>query len=258
MVYTPRFKKQLTGTKCAGANCNMASAAMLADRMTLGVINVTPDYMRLLSETSYRCTDGISGNDGTSQADALRALGKLGLFPKAYSNYDVVKLRESFARGMILSINYSAVPYALKGDKNFNGRHAIYMNKYNDTKRLVQRGDPLCDHRRSEIPKDFSWVDAAVYEKAAEAYYDGAGNIYCIVNVTKYATPKTDWCNVRPSPSRSGSPIYKLTKASGVKLEAGQKVVTGESIGGNNKWWKVWVNTLNRAGYIHDSVVSIC
>jgi hypothetical protein len=131
--YRPRFKKQLTGTALAGSNCNMACAAMLADRMTLGQVNVSPDRMRHWSGD----TSGM-----TKPGAAITALAHYNLHVNAYDvsdhfGIDDIRAALKIFRAVSLSGDYGVVPEYLEGDKSFTGNHQIFINEWRPTEPTI-------------------------------------------------------------------------------------------------------------------------
>ena len=114
----PGSKKQLTGSALGPFNCNMASAAMMADRDTLGAIDVTPDAMR-------KASGDTSG--GTSQGGANTALAKYGINVHSYDGHDGYTMAKFVADlkagcGIMAAGDYDQLPYALLGLQGLQGR----------------------------------------------------------------------------------------------------------------------------------------
>lgn len=233
----------------------MAAAAVQADRMTLGVVQVSHTRMRILSGTSGDCVDANPDNDGTDFPDALRALAALGLYPRPEAGtVDVLELRRWALRGVQVSIVYGVVPVALRGDPNFTGRHRVFLNAWRRQDGAYLVYDSLADARRAGIPQAPQWWPGHVVEDAAEAYQAGTGNSWAIVPQRRRARARGDYANVRETPDRTKVPMYRIVPP--VKLEAGAKSVDGEAVAGSTRWWPVHVPGAG-VGYVHDSVVLI-
>jgi len=281
MGYEPLFRKQLTGTPCGHANCNMAAAAHLADRATLGLIRKTPDQMRTLSGTAANCLDANQLNDGTSQADALRALAKCGLVPTQYDRtdgFDASEFRAAIqsGRGAIVAGDYDRVPVGLRGDREFLNFHGIFANEWRASVVIPPRyefkgytgpayrtWDSLNDGRidnpsRKVAPKGPIWWPAPVMHAFAEAMATGSGNFLAIVADLGSATVRvsTGKANVRDVAALTGAII--ATRFSGAKLEASPLPDIGGAAGsGDTRWFRVWLPELARVGFMHASVITV-
>lgn len=276
MVYEPLFRRQLTGTACGHANCNMAAAAHLADRATFGLVQRTADQMRTLSGTAAECTDADPRNDGTSQGDALVALAKLGLAPTAYDRSDGLapsELRAYVVEGLgaIVMGDYDRVPLGLRGDREFLGFHSVWANEWTASVMVAPRlefagytgpayrvWDSLNDGRADRpsgkiAPKGPIWWPEPVMAAYAEAMAAGAGNLLVIVPDRVRATVRVNVANVRTGPGLS-FPVF-TRRSRGTVLPASALPDIGAAVGGERRWWRVWAG--ERVGYMHASVVTI-
>lgn len=247
--YRPRPKKQLTGSALGSKNCNMSAAAVLADRDTLGVVDVTADAMRKASGD----TVGGTGQDG-----AVTALSKYGITVDAFDYLDgkgwvdVVAFLKS-GREISASGVYGEVPLALRGDKDFTGTHQVYFNEIRASDGALLAFDGLDDGRRPGIPKAPIWWPAAVARDFMAAL-PGAGFTF-LVGRKRRATAKVAVANVRASASTSSATIAQLTR--GQSLARGSKAVIGGAVGTNRVWYPVWVPGKAIVGYMHSSVVTL-
>jgi hypothetical protein len=152
----------------------MASGAMGLDRQTLGRKQTTAGRLRDLQYDQ-------SGGSDLYDLNVALARG----FSEAFTVWwmrswnDFIRDIRS-GRGAVLSIQYWPVPYNLRGQKNFTGGHAIFVNegRYydslgNPTELLVF--DPLCDARYYNIPQGPNWWPTSMVKKAAGALVLGSG-----------------------------------------------------------------------------------
>lgn len=245
--YVPKHKRQLTGSELGPYNCNMAAAAMLADAMTLGLVDVTADAMRSASGDSA---------GGTDIRDAATALARYNLYPTLYDSTDALGwtgLRSAIAhdRPAVVHGDYDAIPAILKGDKAFYGLHSVYWNAI--VAGGVMVGDPLNDGRRGDIPKGYVvWPESVANGYAAA--FPGGPYTALIATLTRIRV-RVDVANVRSGPARSAAIITH--KRRGALLRAGIRAELGERIGGDARWYRVWLADRNRLGYMHASVVTV-
>lgn len=249
--YRPRPKKQLTGSILGPKNCNMSAAAVLADRDTLGEVNVTSDAMR-------KASGDTSG--GTDQNGAHTALAKYGVVVDLYDAWDgrtfdniVTALR--YGQGVSASGVYGVLPYALKGDKDFDGTHQVFFNETRTSDGAILVYDGLDDGRRAGIPKAPIWWPRSEARQFCEAY-PGSGLTYMATR-RRRVTPKVDVANIRSGPGSQYEGIGTLKR--GAYLARGSHAVIGTAPHNstNRVWYKVWVPSLSRTGYMHSSVVSL-
>jgi len=256
-VYRPRFRKQLTGSPLGNSNCGPASAATLADRWSLGAINKTPDQMRVL-------TGDVQG--GTTIRQLATALAKVGV-PLTIFDYDDGMDKDRFRSlvrsgvGAIANIDYSPLPECLEADKSFEDLHSVYVNEWAANVNLCTGGsgpgfltwDPLADGRRAGIPKGPNWWPESVLFAALEQF---PGRGWTIGTWTKRTLRKrasvSSWVWIRPKATRASTPIGRLTTQ---VLQHGGTVI-GESVGGDKRWYRVWVPGKGVVGYCHASVVA--
>jgi hypothetical protein len=283
VAYQPTFDPQLTHTACGRNNCNMCAIGRLAAKMTLGLIDLTGDEMRELSGTKGKCTDGDPTNDGTSRADALRALGKLHLYPTAFDRSDhwtAAAMMSNAYRGIVVGGAYDKVPLGLKGDREYNGIHGIYLGTSLPKATLPPRQefpgwtgpsywvlDSLNDGRLDSpsgkrAPTGPIWWPAPVLEAFAEAEDRNAttpktGNYSVIIAPRTSATVRPDvpTANIRAASNR-GSAVIETAPA-GAVLAASVLPDTGELIGIDDRWWRVWAPVAGKVGFMHASVVTV-
>lgn len=258
--YRPGFEKQLTGTPCGPANCNMAAAAVFADRQTLGLVQKTPDQMRTLSGTAGECTDNIPGNDGTNMANAATALSRVGITLVIRDDIDMpdVWAALDIRKGAIAHGDYDRVPIGLRGDREFLGFHSVYLNEHDRANRRILVYDGLDDGRadrptgRRAPVGPIWWPDSVV--AAYMAAFPG-GPLTAGFTTLQYVAPSVPVANVRSGPSRARAVISRAVRRERDRHEYGG-IVTGERIAGDARWFRVWVSELNppRIGYMHASV----
>lgn len=247
-LYRPRPKKQLTGSALGGKNCNMSAAAVLADRDTLGIVNVTADAMRKASGDTV---------GGTDQGGAVTALAKYGISVNVFDGNDgrtwadVITFLKS-GRAVSASGVYSEVPLALRGDKDFTGTHQVYFNEVDSSGRVLCY-DGLDDGRYSGIPKAPIWWPGAVARDFMAAF-PGSGLTFLAAK-RRRAVVKVDVANIRSGPSVD-SPVIATAKV-GQSFYRGSKAVVGGAVGNNRVWHPVWVPALAKVGYMHSSIVTL-
>lgn len=178
MVYRPRFVKQFDGHRLQGTNCTMASGAMALDRQTLGKKRTTAGYLRNMQY------DQEGGSDLNDLNIALARGFSESLTVWWFRPWQDLLDDLRSGRGAVLSVQYWPVEYRFRGQKNFTGGHAIYVNEargwqyaggvWTPTELLV--GDPLCDARYYNIPQGPNWWPHAMVKKAAGALALGNGN----------------------------------------------------------------------------------
>lgn len=176
MAYRPAFRKQLDGSECQGDNCGPASSAMASARAREGVDPANkwpwPPSPRVIRDRiqavlgSNRC----GGTTFSQNEGAVSTLYAVDLQPRYNVPWATFRSLITSGRGAVVAIQYSALSYARKGDKNFTGGHSVYVNerRTSDGKYLVY--DPLADGRRSGIPKGPQWWSATELQKAMYAY----------------------------------------------------------------------------------------
>lgn len=253
--YLAPFKKQLRGTPCSGYNCNMGAAAMMAGQYSLGLIDKTADDLRALVGDGERCTDPNHKDDGTSMQNAAVALAKLGVHITVYDYSDNVAFStvEAFlraGRSIVAHGDYDSVPTKLKGDKKFlQGRHSEFWPGLANADN-VRVGDPLNDGRRFGIPKGYVEYPLAVAKRYLEEF-PGKGYTIGVMDV-RLLTSRVPSANIRRGTS-VGTPIV-ATLTPNQKLRWGG-VVLGTAVGGDRRWYRVWVPAVSSIGYIHASVM---
>lgn len=250
-LYDPRFKKQLTGTKLARFNCNMAASAVAADRYSLGAINVSADTMRARSGD----TEG-----GTTIEAAATALSSFGITLNVYDATDGATLGNMWdfidrGHGVIVHGDYDRIPVSLRGDKEFEGLHSVYVQEHDENDKRIKVWDSVDDGRIDQpsgtrAPKGPLWWPTSVLDAYAAAFPTRAivfGDLPRRMLVARVAV-----ANVRSGPGRSYPVIDQLRD--GQRLERGH-VKVGERIGGDARWFRVWSTRKGVVGYMHASVV---
>lgn len=261
-VYRPPFIKQLDGSRYAGLNCTMASAAMAAVRHTRGANPAgtapwypTPSYLR-------GRTGDSSGGTTLAQADSvLIRLYNINLDIEYNLGWEDFLQRVLHGEGAILQGGYSAIRGTkYSGSETFGGNHAVYINeaKWNET---FNRWDflwydPLCDGRRAGIPKGPQWVPGWLVKKFASALMVtansriGANQTYCAFTRdtedviekfggVKLASPvvfeATKDNNARRAPRLNSDTARRYTI--GELFKAFQKSSIGNLVGGSRIWY---------------------
>lgn len=246
--YRPEFEKQATGSALQWSNCAAASAAMVADAQTLGLKDPTPDEVRAK-------TGDFSG--GLYMGTVGMALGKLGIEVGTFDSDDrlewdrVVKLAKA-GRMMVLAGDYDRVPRDLKGDKDYMGNHSVAVWRMFAEYSVI--GDPLNDGRRPGIPKGYiRWPNDVVRAFARKFDNQTTGGIHACVMRVEEVTPRQQvaMADIRATPERDGEKVGQLPWKA--RLRTGGRV-EGDMIRGSDLWFRVWVPTAGRLGYIHDSV----
>lgn len=262
--YLANFEKQLTGSACGPYNCNMAAAAMAVQQVTMGATDTTPDALRKLSGTAGECTDRIKGNEGTTIQNAATAMAKVGVHLSVFDSGDnqgfddVVEYLKK-GRFAIAHGDYDQIPVQLRGDKDFAGFHSVFFHEYRGAVNLfngtrgpaVRVGDGLNDGRRSGIPSGYVWWPAAVARNYM-AKFPGGGFTFGLIDLRTLRS-RVATANVRDRATRQSSVIATL-KSGAPSLVWGAAML-GETIGGDRRWFRVWVPQLARHGYMHASVV---
>jgi hypothetical protein len=250
--YRAGFEKQLTGSTLGGKNCAAASGAMLADQATMGLKNPTPDAFRKASG------DFVGGLYIGQVASTLqRAYGVHTTVYDASDGYTWPEMLADLKRGrfMVVSGDYDQVPYALKGDKSFSDFHAVFYHAVEGAYVVV--GDPLNDGRRPGIPKGYVKWPLSLAERYVErfdAQVAGSSLHAAVMDLKRLkARPVQPPTNIRALPNRSAAVIGKF---GGSTLVTWGGTVVGESIGGNNVWYRVWWPAAARIGYCHSSVAT--
>ena len=262
-VYFPRHKRQLTGTACGKANCNMAAAAMYADRWSLGLIDRTSDELRTLSGTSSRCLNAIKSDDGTTLGEAATALGRIGV-PLATSRgwYDPVKWLSLIRGGGygIVHGDYEFVPNWLSGDNEFDGIHSIACLAHHTDVTFIDGskgpgyliGDGLDDGRADypsgeRAPHGLVWWPEGIFNRYAGAY----GWRIAAPPGLRFLRARDDYAYVRSTPSRVNAPLGRLT----TQTLAHAGTVIGSAVAEDRRWYRVWWAAMGVIAYCHASVV---
>ena len=244
-LYSPHAKPQLTGTPLGHVNCNMAAAAVTADRATLGAVNVSADAMRTASG------DKLGGTTLQGAATALAAYGvHLNIHPpQDRETLDDLWDHITNGNGVILDGDYDVVPNNLSGQPAFDGTHAVYL-QYAGMHTMVW--DSLADGRRPGIPQSPIVWPRHIIDRFANKY-PGLGISYGVIT-RHFLRADARTTNIRAKATRN-SPIIG-TFMRGAELERG-RVKLGESIGGDRRWYRVWSPDANAVGFVHASVSSL-
>jgi hypothetical protein len=177
MVFRPPFIKQLDGSRYAGLNCTMASAAMAAIRHKVGS-NPPGTALWYPKPWSLRALTGdTSGGTTLGQADTvLNRYYGIDLIVIGNDTWDHFREKLRAGCGAILQISYSQI-YNTKwsGSPTFKGNHAVYVNEVRRNYKLDRWEylvyDPLCDGRRSGVDQAPSWIPESVLKRAAGYLY---------------------------------------------------------------------------------------
>jgi hypothetical protein len=100
------------------------------------------------------------------------------------------------------------------GDKDFGGSHAVSVFGYKSKAETdagvpkVKVFDPLCDGRRSDIPKGPVWWQMSTLRDAADAYAGGGSG-----NATWCATPRSKLTAPTPPPDPAPEPCAEAMAA---------------------------------------------
>lgn len=257
--YRPPFDKQLTGSLCGKANCNMCAAGRFANRQTLGALNYTGDEMRTLSGTAWKCADADPKNDGTNLKDAAVALSKLATpivirdditWSEVITGLDKV--------GFICHGDYDRVPIGLRGDREFLGLHSVFFNERDAVGgKGILVYDSL-DDARADLPTGHPAPQGPIWwpESVAKAYAEAfpGPNITGAFGRLRRVRPVVPVANIRSGPTRK-RPVIARAISSHHDVNEWGVLVHGERIGRNDVWYRVWVPELRRIGFMHDSVV---
>jgi len=250
--YRAGFEKQLTGSALGSVNCNSASGAMLADQATLGLKNPTPDAFRKATG------DHVGGMPIALIGSTLEHTYGVGVTVyDASDGYTFDKLVADLKRGKFAVVNgdYDQVPHYLAGSRTFDGLHSEFWHRWTPTGIVV--GDPLCDGRRTGIPKGYVKYPLSVARNYVEKYnreIPGNSIHACVMDLKRVkARPVSPNTVVRSQPTRASASIGSF---GGTTTLAWGGVVIGESIGGNRTWYRVWFPAASRIGYCHSSVVT--
>lgn len=260
--YRPPFIKQLDGSKYAGLNCTMASSAMAAIRHQKGV---NPPGTALWWPRPYDLrakTGDTSGGTTLAQADSvLLRYYDINLDVEYNLDWGTFRERVMKGAGAIIQGGYSTI-YQTKysGSSTFSGNHAVYVNevRWNE---VADRWeylwyDPLCDGRRTGIPKGPQWLPEALVKKFCEALMltgtlrIAAGKVWCAFTRDTEAVilnwggalygPKTFYARygnirIRRTPRLDGLVVQTLDK--GDAFRAFQRKTDGPSVDGSTVWY---------------------
>jgi hypothetical protein len=253
--YRAGFEEQLTGSALGPVNCNSASGAMLADEATLGLQNPTPDQFR-------RNTGDTSGGMPIATiGETLEHHYGVGVTVyDASDGYTFDKLVLALKRGQHAIVNgdYAVVPHSLAGSKTFDGYHSEYWHSW--TAKGIVVADPLCDGRPlpggGRAPKGYVLYPLAIARKFVEQFdHEVVGrSIHCAIMDLKRLKPRSGGTtNIRVLATRK-SAILGTFRGTQTLVWGG--TVKGESIGGNNVWYRVWFPAKAKLAYVHSSVVT--
>jgi hypothetical protein len=248
--YRAAFEKQLTGSALGSVNCNSASGAMLADQATLGLKDPTPDQFRAASG------DTTGGMPIATIGETLE--NHYGVGVTVYDGNDGFTFDQlvlALKRGQFAVVNgdYDVIPHNLAGSKTFDEYHSEFWQAWSPTGIIA--GDPLCDGRRAGIPNGYVKYPLDVARKFVEQFdHEVVGkSIHCAVMDLKRLKARSGVTNVRADHSTTSAVIGTIR---GTTTLAWGGTVVGQSIGGNNVWYRVWYPTTSRIGYCHSSVIT--
>lgn len=224
----------------------MAAAAVWLDDQTLGRSKVSAAQMRVASLD----TDG-----GTNMAGAATAIHRI----SGYSldifygmRWDAFLARLLHTRGAIVHGEYRQIPINARGDREFVGRHSVYVKPRDAT--AVWVADSLNDGRidmpsGKRAPNGWIAWHHDVLRRYAETFPNGM-----VVGFLRrtYLRPAYARVNVRTGPGR----VFAIRRTIGptVILRHGGAVI-GENVGGDRRWYKVWDR--NAPGWMHASVIHL-
>jgi len=244
--YLPRFEKQLTGSPLASTNCGAASGAMLVDQATLGLKDPSPEMFR-------RQTGDMEG--GLLIGGITTAMEYFGVPVTSYDwedQLDWPALLSMLKAGRFAAVSgdYDALPLKYRGDKDFEGRHSVMYQAV--TAKGVRVGDPLNDGRYAGIPKGWQiWPTEVARDYVLRFTQPLTGGIYAVVMQKRQVEVRTI-ANVRIHPARDAFILTTLRE--GKRLTYGG-TEQGQAVAGNRTWFKVWVPSAEKVGYVHSSVV---
>lgn len=256
--YRPRQRYQLTGSSLQSSNCGPASAADLADRYSLGAIDLTPDEMRKLTG------DRVGGTTIRQLAEALEKVHVPLVVFDYRDGMDADRFRALVKSGVgaIANMDYSKVPEKLEADKDFEELHSMYADRWRADAPLFDgtRGpgylvfDPLADGRRPGIPLGPDWwPERALHRCLAD--FPGPG--WTVGTWQKRTLRKRRWLDaellVRARATRESEVVGRL----GSQTVQHGGVELGEPIADDPRWWRIWLARANRVGYVHDSDVLV-
>lgn len=244
--YLPHFEKQLTGSYLASTNCGAASGAMLVDQATLGLKDPSPEMFR-------RQTGDMEG--GLLIGGIQTAMEHFGVPVTAYDYTDDLEWPTLLSmlragRFAVVSGDYGALPVKYRGDKDFVGNHSVVYQAV--TASGIRVGDPLNDGRRPGIPKGWQvWPIDVARDYVMRFSQPYAGGIYAVVMQKRQVEVRVV-ANVRLHPARNA--FILATFNEGKRLTYGGTEM-GEPFLGNRTWFRVWVPSAEKVGYVHASTV---
>lgn len=263
--YRPGLREQLQEEDdngkpcvCRRSNCNMCAAATYLDRVTLGGRMETGCEMRHFSGTFRECTDNNPSNDGTTMEDAAEALSHFGRDLEVVKDgrmSDVFGILER--SGVILHGDYGTLPPHLSGDREFDGLHSVFVNEHDRERERSLVYDSLDDGRADlptgrKAPQGPVWWPDDVLIHYARAFPQSI--VYGYEPHPTRIRVNVDRANVRERPHRNADVIVRLDRDD--TRDRGS-IKTGERIGGDARWWRVWLPGHEKVGYIHASVVRL-
>lgn len=271
-VYRPPFIKQLDGSAYAGFNCTCASTAMAIVRHRRGSNPPgtapwypTPRYIR-------SATGDYSGGTNLDQNRRV-AYNKYGvaLTIKYKHPWSYFRSYIKSGRGAVLQGGYDVIRATkYSGSSTFYGNHAVYVNqvRYNTTYKRYEYlvGDPLCDGRRTGIPKGYQWMPESLLKSFAGrllvgSYRLGIGYVYAMyTKVTESTTTTTTTsttitlrygAHVSPPRKLYAHSVTGLSTRYSPSMNARKgmyyspnkfimyrrQTTTGESVSGSNVWY---------------------
>ncbi len=172
---------QFDGGPFQGANCTLASGAMLA-RLGYGIVT-TGSILRTLQDDQ----DGGTGINDLATA-LWRGYGVT--FPHGLIKTDTLKRLLAAGYGAVIQGDYSKVPVALRLQKDFTGGHAVYLDGYypGNAKRGIPEAyyviDPI---GRPTFGYQGDWWPASVVDDFALAW--GGGRVVAMWGYPPGGTP---------------------------------------------------------------------
>jgi hypothetical protein len=203
-----------------------------------------------------------SGGTNLSQNAAIFNLKYGIIFSVKYKEpWTTFRTKIKAGRGAVLQGGYDVVRLTrYSGSSSFYGNHAVYVNqvRYNSTYRRYEYlvGDPLCDGRRSGIPKGYQWWPESLLKSFAGrlmvgSYRLGSGYVYAMYTkdteveqvltlrygahaVTARKLYAARVVAVKRAPNQSSSTVRK--EQTGSYIFTRRQSTEGESVDGDRTW----------------------
>ena len=209
--YCPPLTEQLHGPDpTAGSDCAIACARMALQFATCGRIDASIDKIRKQSGLDKPDPPGDYSTTMTEYVKALnsfdaraRELGYDGITANSVERgrwTDLEPKLKAEDRWATVFVDYGVVndrEPSKTGDKGFRGAHAVsvygYKSKSETSDGTVKYRvfDPLCDGRRSDIPKGPVYWKASTLKDACDVYAGGGSGTatWCITPRSKSTAP---------------------------------------------------------------------